>query len=98
MNNNPLGLITKLEILQKRDIYKSDAKIAQELGVTRQALHLQCKKLGVPPIRSKESLEAKRALIIKAHLEGKSAYKITYELNISGPTVYRVIKKYTEDL
>jgi transposase len=51
----------------------------------------------VPPIRSKESLEAKRALIIKAHLEGKSAYKITYELNISGPTVYRVIKKYTED-
>jgi predicted DNA-binding protein YlxM (UPF0122 family) len=96
--NRPLRLITKQDVLQKRRQYKSDAKIAESLGVTRQALHLHCKKLGVPPIRSNELLEEKKALIIKAHLEGKSAYKITYELNISGPTVYRAIKKYTEAL
>jgi hypothetical protein len=88
-----LRFVTKEDVLRKRKRYKTDAKIAEVLGVTRQGLHLHCKKLGIPP-RSKERIENQRAKIIKAHLEGKSAYKITYELNISGPTVYRAIRNY----
>jgi predicted DNA-binding protein YlxM (UPF0122 family) len=96
--SKPLASVTKSDILKKRKLIGSDAKIAEEYGVSRQALHMHCQKLGVPPIRTKEIIEAKRAKIIKLHLAGKIAHKIASEVDISTTSVYREIKRYLRSL
>ncbi|MDR0307288.1 MAG: hypothetical protein LBI42_10690 [Chitinispirillales bacterium] len=86
-----MAKISKQELIRLQKKFGTDARIGEEFGITRQAIHQLRKKYGIEsrtasnPERNREIVEMRDA--------GKSIAVIAKKYDISIPQTYRVIKE-----
>ncbi len=88
-----MARITKQELVRLQKKFKTDARIGEEFGITRQAVHQLRKKYGIEsrtasnPERNQEILEMRS--------NGASVEAIAKKFKLSIPQTYRIIKETT---
>jgi hypothetical protein len=86
-----MARISKAELLKLQKKLLTDARIGEEFGITRQAVHQLRKKYGIDsrtagnPDRNKEMVEMRDA--------GKSVETISKKFKLSIPQTYRILKE-----
>lgn len=86
-----MARITKPELLRLQKKFKTDARIGEEFGITRQAVHQLRKKYGIDsrtatnPDRNKEMVEMRES--------GQSVEAIAKKFKLSIPQTYRILKE-----
>ena len=86
-----MGKITKQELLRLQKKFGADARIGEEFGITRQAIHQLRKKYGIAsrtaanPERNQEIVELREG--------GKSVAAIAKKYDLSIPQIYRILKE-----
>ncbi|KMQ50522.1 hypothetical protein CHISP_2515 [Chitinispirillum alkaliphilum] len=86
-----MARITKQELIRLQKKYKTDARIGEKFGITRQAVHQLRKKYG---IESRTASNPERNQNILAMREnGASVEAIAKKFKLSIPQTYRIIKE-----
>ncbi len=86
-----MARITKPELIRLQKKFKTDARIGEEFGITRQAVHQLRKKYGIDsrtaanPDRNREMVEMREA--------GQSVEAIAKKYKLSIPQTYRILKE-----
>ena len=86
-----MAKISKQELLRLQKKFKTDARIGQEFGITRQAVHQLRKKYEIEsrtatnPDRNKE--------IVDMRDSGQSVEAIAKKFKLSIPQTYRILKE-----
>jgi len=86
-----MARITKADLLKLQKKLGTDAKIGEEFGVTRQAVHQLRKKYGIEsrtasnPDRNQE--------MVSLHEAGQSVEVIAKKVKLSIPQTYRILKE-----
>lgn len=84
-----MAKISKQELVKLQKVLKTDAKIGDKFGITRQAVHQLRKKYGIDSrlVKNKE----RNAKIISLYKSGKTGTAIAEKLGLSAPQTYRII-------
>jgi DNA invertase Pin-like site-specific DNA recombinase len=86
-----MARISKAELIRLQKKFKTDARIGEEFGITRQAVHQLRKKYEIEsrtagnPERNKEMVEMRDA--------GHSVEAIAKKFKLSIPQTYRILKE-----
>lgn len=86
-----MAKISKNELIRLQKKFKTDARIGEEFGITRQAVHQLRKKYGIDsrtagnPERNKE--------IVKFRENGQSVENLAKKYKLSIPQTYRILKE-----
>lgn len=86
-----MARISKSELIRLQKKLKTDAKIGEEFGITRQAVHQLRKKYGIEsrtagnPERNREMVEMRDS--------GHSVEAIAKKYKLSIPQTYRILKE-----
>lgn len=86
-----MARISKAELIRLQKKFKTDARIGEEFGITRQAVHQLRKKYGIEsrtagnPERNKEMVSMREA--------GHSVEAIAKKFKLSIPQTYRILKE-----
>ncbi len=86
-----MARISKAELTRLQKKFKTDARIGEEFGITRQAVHQLRKKYGIEsrtagnPDRNKEMVALRDA--------GQSVEAIAKKFKLSIPQTYRILKE-----
>jgi hypothetical protein len=86
-----MARISKNELLKLQKKFHTDARIGEEFGITRQAVHQLRKKYGIDsrtagnPERNKE--------MVAFRSEGKTVETIAKKFKLSIPQTYRILKE-----
>ena len=86
-----MARISKQELIRLQKKFKTDARIGEEFGITRQAVHQLRKKYGIEsrtagnPERNKE--------IVEMRDDGSSVESIAKKHKLSIPQTYRILKE-----
>lgn len=81
---------TRQQMEYMMDNYGSDAAIARHLGVTRQSVQQQRKKLGVPS--RLERIPERNNSAIKLYDQGMTVHDISKRIGLSQQSINRIIK------
>ena len=83
--------VTKQQLISLQKKFKTDARIGEEFGITRQAIH---------HLRIQYGIESRRAAnpernqkILEMRKSGASVEKTAKKFNLSVPQTYRIIKE-----
>ena len=82
---------TKEQLLKLQEKYKTDTKIGEQFGITRQAVHQSRILFGIPSIRYKNVERDEK--IIKAYRKGVPGTSIAPVHGLSISQTYRIITK-----
>jgi hypothetical protein len=88
-----MAKISKVELIKLQKKFKTDARIGEEFGITRQAVHQLRKKYGIEsrtagnPDRNQEMLSMRES--------GQSVESIAKKFRLSIPQTYRILKETT---
>ena len=86
-----MAKISKTELIRLQKKFKTDARIGEEFGITRQAVHQLRKKYGIAsrtagnPERNKEMVAMRES--------GHSVEAIAKKFKLSIPQTYRILKE-----
>lgn len=86
-----MARISKSELIRLQKKFKTDARIGEEFGITRQAVHQLRKKYGIEsrtagnPERNKEMVALRES--------GHSVEAIAKKFKLSIPQTYRILKE-----
>lgn len=86
-----MARISKAELVRLQKKFKTDARIGEEFGITRQAVHQLRKKYSIDsrtasnPDRNKEMVEMRES--------GQSVEAIAKKYKLSIPQTYRILKE-----
>ncbi|HEX2955357.1 MAG TPA: hypothetical protein VHO70_00915 [Chitinispirillaceae bacterium] len=86
-----MARISKQELIRLQKKFKTDARIGEEFGITRQAVHQLRKKYGIEsrtagnPERNKEMVDMRDS--------GSSVEAIAKKYKLSIPQTYRILKE-----
>src|SRR5690554_2318189 len=86
-----MARISKTELIRLQKKFKTDARIGEEFGITRQAVHQLRKKYGIAsrtagnPERNKEMVAMRES--------GHSVEAIAKKFKLSIPQTYRIVKE-----
>ncbi|HEX3018667.1 MAG TPA: helix-turn-helix domain-containing protein [Chitinispirillaceae bacterium] len=86
-----MARISKTELIRLQKKFKTDARIGEEFGITRQAVHQLRKKYGIEsrtagnPERNKEMVALRES--------GHSVEAIAKKFKLSIPQTYRILKE-----
>lgn len=86
-----MARISKTELIRLQKKFKTDARIGEEFGITRQAVHQLRKKYGIEsrtagnPDRNKEMVSLRDS--------GHSVEAIAKKYKLSIPQTYRILKE-----
>ncbi|MBN1308406.1 MAG: hypothetical protein JXA18_10845 [Chitinispirillaceae bacterium] len=86
-----MARISKSELIRLQKKFQTDARIGEEFGITRQAVHQLRKKYGISsriagnPARNKEMAGLRAA--------GRSVDAISKKFKLSIPQTYRILKE-----
>jgi len=83
--------ITKKQLVKFHKEKATDQKIADSIGVTRQAIHQMRVKHGIPKATGR--FDARDKEIFKRFKRGDKVNSISTESDISIPQVYRIVKR-----
>jgi DNA invertase Pin-like site-specific DNA recombinase len=89
-----MARISKQELIRLQKKFKTDARIGEEFGITRQAVHQLRKKYAIEsrtagnPDRNKEMVELRD--------NGQSVEAIAKKFKLSIPQTYRILKETVE--
>lgn len=83
--------INKDELVKLRRRLHSDVCIANELGITRQAVYRLRKRYGIRS--SRRGIPDRNLRIIESRLAGKSVAAIARRFHLSPPMIYRILKE-----
>ena len=81
---------TKAQLISLQKSLKTDNKIGEKFGITRQAIFQLRRKYGISPNTAKNKERNDR--IVKAYKSGMSGTKIAEKLGLSISQTYRVIR------
>ncbi len=88
-----MAKISKAELIRLQKKLKTDARIGDEFGITRQAVHQLRKKYG---IESRIAGNKERnSEIVKLREAGKSVESLAKKYDLSIPQTYRIINEAT---
>lgn len=88
-----MARISKAELVRLQKKFKTDARIGEEFGITRQAVHQLRKKYGIEsrtagnPDRNREMVDLREG--------GQSVEAIAKKYKLSIPQTYRILKENT---
>ncbi|MDO5576742.1 MAG: helix-turn-helix domain-containing protein [Fibrobacter sp.] len=86
-----MARISKSELIRLQKKFKTDARIGEEFGITRQAVHQLRKKYG---IESRTAANPDRNKVMVTMREsGQSVEAIAKKFKLSVPQTYRIIKE-----
>lgn len=88
-----MARITKAQLIKLQNKYTTDAKIGEQFGITRQAIHQLRKKYGVDS--SIVDNPERNAEIIKLYKSGKSGTALAKKFDLSISQTYRIINEAT---
>jgi DNA invertase Pin-like site-specific DNA recombinase len=86
-----MARISKAELIRLQKKFRTDARIGEEFGITRQAVHQLRKKYEIEsrtagnPDRNKEMVEMRES--------GQSVEAIAKKIKLSIPQTYRILKE-----
>ena len=84
-----MARITKTQLVKLQKKFKTDAKIGDQFGITRQAIHQLRKKYGIDSVIAKNA--ERNAKIIKAYSAGTSGTALAKKFKLSISQTYRII-------
>ena len=84
-----MARISKAELIRLQKKFKTDARIGEEFGITRQAVHQLRKKYGIESMIAKN--DERNEKIIELYKDGKSGTTIAKKFGLSVSQTYRVI-------
>lgn len=86
-----MAKISKAELIRLQKKLKTDARIGEEFGITRQAIHQLRKKYG---IESRIAGNKERNIeLVKLREAGKSVESLAKKYDLSVPQTYRIINE-----
>ena len=86
-----MAKISKTELIRLQKQLKTDARIGEKFGITRQAIHQLRKKYGIESRTAGNADRNKEMLSL--HGAGKSAEVLAKKYNLSIPQTYRILKE-----
>lgn len=84
-----MARISKEQLIKLQKKYRTDAKIGEQFGITRQAVHQLRKKYGIESMVT-ENVERNNAMI-KLHAEGASGIALAKKFKLSVSQIYRIL-------
>lgn len=84
-----MARISKSQLIALQKKLKTDARIGEEFGITRQAVHQLRKKYGIESMIAKN--DERNEKIIGMYKDGKSGTSIAKKFGLSVSQTYRVI-------
>jgi uncharacterized protein (DUF433 family) len=88
-----MAKISKAELIRLQKKLKTDARIGEEFGITRQAIHQLRKKYGIDS-RIAGNKE-RNSEIVKLREAGKSVESLAKKYDLSIPQTYKIINEAT---
>ena len=82
---------SKAQIISLQKKLKTDQKIGEKFGITRQAIHQLRKKYGIPSNIAKN--KERNEKMVKAYKSGMSGTRIAKKFGLSISQAYRVINE-----
>jgi len=86
-----MATISKQELVRLQKKYQTDARIGEEFGITRQAVHQLRKKYEIESVR--RDMDERNENIVAMQNNGKKITEIAKKYDLSIPTIYRIIHK-----
>jgi len=86
-----MARISKPQLIRLQKKLKTDAKIGEQFGVSRQAVHQLRKKYGIESVIAKNAERNEK--IVKAYRAGTSGTAIAKKFRLSISQTYRVINE-----
>ncbi|HON10846.1 MAG TPA: helix-turn-helix domain-containing protein [Chitinispirillaceae bacterium] len=86
-----MARISKAELIRLQKKFKTDARIGEEFGITRQAVHQLRKKYGIES-RTAGNPERNREMVSMRD-SGHSVEAIAKKFKLSIPQTYRILKE-----
>lgn len=88
-----MARISKQELIRLQKKFQTDARIGEEFGITRQAVHQLRKKYGIESRTSGNPERNKQIASLKSN--GQSVEAIAKKFDLSVPQTYRILKETT---
>lgn len=88
-----MARISKDELIRLQKIHKTDAKIGELFGISRQAVHQLRVKYDIDYFQHKNEDRDKK--IVDMYQSGKTGTAIAKEVGLSISQVYRIIKRFS---
>ncbi|MBD3419676.1 MAG: hypothetical protein GF398_06120 [Chitinivibrionales bacterium] len=85
-----MAKVSKTELIRLQRKLKTDAKIGEHFGITRQAVHQLRKKFGIDSMISKNA-ERNRTILEMYNSSGKTGTTIARKFKLSVSQTYRII-------
>jgi hypothetical protein len=89
-----MAAISKAELIRLQKKLKTDARIGEEFGITRQAIHQLRKKYGIESRIAGNS--ERNTEIVALRDAGQSVEALAKKFSLSVPQTYRIIKETTD--
>ncbi len=86
-----MARINKAQLVKLQKKLKTDAKIGEQFGITRQAIHQLRKKYGIASVIAKNAERNEK--IVKAYNGGVSGTALAKKFDLSISQTYRVINE-----
>ena len=86
-----MARITKAQLIRLQKKLKTDAKIGEQFGITRQAVHQLRKKYKIDSVIAKNA--ERNAKIVKAYKSGVSGTALAKKFKLSISQTYRIINE-----
>ena len=86
-----MARITKAQLIKLQKSLKTDQKIGEKFGITRQAVHQMRNVYGIPSLIAKN--KERNAKIVKAYKSGTSGTAIAKKFGLSISQAYRIINE-----
>lgn len=86
-----MAKISKTQLIKLQKSLKTDAKIGEQYGITRQAIHQLRKKYGIESVIAKNAERNEK--IVKAYKSGTSGTAIAKNFGLSISQAYRIINE-----
>lgn len=90
-----MARISKSELVKLQKSLKTDAKIGEQFGITRQAVHQLRKKYGIESVIAKNDERNKK--IVKTYEGGASGTALAKKFKLSVSQTYRIINETKKD-
>lgn len=86
-----MAKISKSQLIKLQKKLKTDAKIGEEFGITRQAVHQLRKKYDILSVIAKN--DERNQKIVSAYHKGVSGIELAKKLKLSVSQTYRIINE-----
>ncbi|MBD3317092.1 MAG: hypothetical protein GF344_14995 [Chitinivibrionales bacterium] len=86
-----MAKISKTQLIKLQKKYRTDAKIGEQFGITRQAVHQLRKKYGIESLIAKN--EERNQKIVAAYQNGFSGTALAKKFGLSVSQTYRIINE-----